>query len=162
LRARYFVAVHSGFKELREGITFIIDTTDDSMLARQGVPLQRCAMPLCLRRVFQETSRSCRRHTSLFRCALKHCKSHLIFPPNFLQCGADVAAGSSPAPGSSSERSLKAAFYSPHVFDFVRALHDLFRSCLMIILVPTGLRAGSSTPLFASRPSSQATKYFPV
>jgi len=36
LRCRYFVAVHSGFKELREGITFIIDTTDDSMLARQG------------------------------------------------------------------------------------------------------------------------------
>jgi hypothetical protein len=38
LRSRYFVAVHSGFKELREGITFIIDTTDDSMLARQGIP----------------------------------------------------------------------------------------------------------------------------
>ena len=33
---RYFVAVHSGFKELREGITFVIDTTDDSMMSRQG------------------------------------------------------------------------------------------------------------------------------
>jgi hypothetical protein len=33
---RYFVAVHSGFKELREGITFVIDTTDDNMMSRQG------------------------------------------------------------------------------------------------------------------------------
>lgn len=32
----YFIAVHSGFKEMREGITFVIDTTDDNMMQRQG------------------------------------------------------------------------------------------------------------------------------
>ena len=28
--------MHSGFKEMREGITFIIDTTGDSMTQRMG------------------------------------------------------------------------------------------------------------------------------
>ena len=28
--------MHSGFKEMREGITFVIDTTDDSMMQRVG------------------------------------------------------------------------------------------------------------------------------
>jgi hypothetical protein len=40
---RYFIAVHSAFKEMREGITFIIDTTDDNMLARQGSSYSRPA-----------------------------------------------------------------------------------------------------------------------
>jgi hypothetical protein len=35
---RYFVAVHSGFKEMRQGVTFVIDTTDDNMMSRQGEP----------------------------------------------------------------------------------------------------------------------------
>jgi hypothetical protein len=40
---RYFIAVHSAFKEMREGITFIIDTTDDSMMTRQGSSYSRPA-----------------------------------------------------------------------------------------------------------------------
>jgi hypothetical protein len=46
-RCRYFIAVHAGFKEMREGITFVIDTTDDSMLQRQG-ELARCGMLLAV------------------------------------------------------------------------------------------------------------------
>jgi hypothetical protein len=45
LRPRYFIAVHSGFKEMREGITFVIDTTDDNMMQRQGTLPARALPP---------------------------------------------------------------------------------------------------------------------
>ena len=50
LRCRYFVAVHSGFKEMREGITFIIDSTDDNMTQRVGneQKLQKTYVPQAL------------------------------------------------------------------------------------------------------------------
>jgi hypothetical protein len=51
-----------------------------------------------------------------------------------VQCGDDFAAGSSLEPGSSSERSLKAAFHFTLMFSlFAELLHDLLQTRAIFI-----------------------------